>query len=91
MTGIADPELDRLIETGRRELDPEKRYEIWHQFHARLYELQPFLFHETVPRKLAFSKKLRGVKLYKFTPGFRLKDMYYEEGTEGTRPLSPQT
>ena len=30
-----------------------------------LHELQPFLFGENIPRKIAFNKKLRGVKLYK--------------------------
>ena len=30
---------------------------------------------------------LRGVKLYTTSPGYRVRDMYYEEGTPGTRPL----
>lgn len=76
-----------LIDQIRVELDPEKRYELWHQLHARIYELQPFLFGWNVPRKIAFNKNLRGVKLYKFDPGYRLRDMYYEEGTTGTRPM----
>ena len=33
------------------------------------------------------NKNLHGVKLYKFAPGYSLRDMYYAEGTEGTRPL----
>ena len=77
----------RLLKAGMTELDPEKRHEIWHQLHARIYELQPYLFGWTVPKKIAFNKNLRGVKLYKFSPGYRLTDMYYPEGTPGTRPL----
>ncbi|MCB9897218.1 MAG: hypothetical protein H6825_04360 [Planctomycetes bacterium] len=84
--GLQDAICDDLIERGRREMDDAKRAEIWHQLYARIYDLQPYLFGWTVPRKLAFSKKLRGVKLYKYEPGFRVRDMYYAAGTPGTRP-----
>ncbi len=87
MAGLNEADINDLIDRGRRELDPQKRYEIWHQLHSRIYEEQPFLFGWNVPRKIAFSKKLRGVRLYKFSPGYRLRDMYYGEGTPGTRPL----
>ena len=87
MSGFRDDIASELIDRGRKELDPEKRYEIWHQLHRRIYEQQPFLFGWNVPRKIAFNKKIHGVKLYKFSPGYRLRDMYYEEGTPGTRPL----
>jgi peptide/nickel transport system substrate-binding protein len=90
-SGLADDLVDDLIERGRVELDPEKRYRIWKDLHARIFELQPYLFGWNVPRKIAFNKNLRGVKLYKFTPGYRLRDMYYEEGTPGTRPLDSRT
>lgn len=77
-SGLQDEQVDALIDAGRRELDPAKRSEIWHQLHARIYELQPYLFGWNVPRKVAVNKKLRGVKLYNFEPGFSLRDMYYE-------------
>jgi ABC-type transport system substrate-binding protein len=88
-SGYADAVSDSLIEAGRRELDPAKRHAIWKVLHARIYEAQPYLFGWNVPRKIAFSRKLRGVKLYKFSPGYELRDMYYPEGTPGTRPLDP--
>jgi peptide/nickel transport system substrate-binding protein len=84
---FSDQVASDLIDQLRVELDPEKRYPIWHQLHARIYEMQPFLFGWNVPRKIAFNKALRGVKLYKFDPGYRLRDMYYEDGTPGTRPM----
>lgn len=87
MSGFRDEIASDLIERGRRELDPEKRHAIWRQLHRRIYEQQPFLFGWNVPRKIAFHKDLRGVRLYKFSPGYRLRDIYYEEGTPGTRPL----
>jgi peptide/nickel transport system substrate-binding protein len=87
-SGYADAETDALIEAGRKELDPEKRAAIWHRMHERIYELQPYLFGQNPPYKMAFNRNLRGVKLYNFSPGFRLRDMYYPEGTPGTRPSS---
>jgi peptide/nickel transport system substrate-binding protein len=86
-SGMQDDQVDELIALGRRELDDAKRALIWQKLHRRIYELQPYLFGWNVPRKLAFNKKLHGVKLYKFEPGFSLQDLYYEAGTEGTRPL----
>jgi len=85
--GLQDAEVDRLIEAGRRELDDAERHAIWQQLHERIYDLQPYLFGWTVPRKLAFNKKIHGVKIYKYEPGFRLRDMYYAAGTPGTRAL----
>ncbi len=35
------PEADRLIDAGRHELDPTRRYAIWHQLEALLHEEQP--------------------------------------------------
>jgi len=87
--GYADPLSDQLIDKLRMELDADKRQDLWHQLHKRIYELQPYLFGQTPPTKFAFSKKLRGVKLYNFAPGYRMRDMYFEEGTPGTRPLTP--
>jgi peptide/nickel transport system substrate-binding protein len=88
-SGMNDPEIDALIDAGQRELDKDKRMEIWHEVHQRIYDLQPYLLGWNVPRKIAINKKLHGLKLYKFEPGFRMQDLYYEAGTEGTRPLPP--
>ena len=89
--GLRDEKVDELIEAGRKELDEEKRIALWHELQARIYELQPYLFGWNVPRKIGFNKRVHGVKLYKFEPGFRLRDMYLEKGTPGTRPLPPDT
>ncbi|MFT7465389.1 MAG: peptide/nickel transport system substrate-binding protein [Pseudohongiellaceae bacterium] len=86
--GLDDELVNELIEAGQIELDPAKRSAIWKQLHARIYELQPYLFGWNVPRKIAVNKRIHGLKLYKFEPGFRMQDLYFAEGTEGTRPLS---
>ncbi len=85
--GLADAELDRLIDTLRVEPDMDRRIPLWHALHRRIYELQPYLFGQTPPAKFAINRTLRGVKLYTTSPGYRVRDMYYEEGTPGTRPL----
>lgn len=84
-SGLQDDLVDSYIEAGRRELDREARSRIWHDLHARIYELQPYLFGWNVPRKLAINKDLRGVKLYNFEPGFSLRDMYYEYDPENPK------
>ncbi len=86
--GMNDPEVDRFIDEGRRELDYDTRMEIWHRLYERIYELQPYLFGWNVPRKIAISKRVHGLKLYKFEPGFRMRDLYLEAGTPGTRPIA---
>jgi len=87
-SGFHDAECDKLIEQGRRELDPTKRYAIWKELQDKIYEQQPYLFMLNPPIKIAVNKKIHGVKLYHLFPGVRLRDMYYPEGTPGTRPLS---
>jgi len=75
--GMDDEVVDELIERGRRELDPETRYGIWHELHARLYDLKPYLWREMPPRKYAINKDIRGVRLYKITPGYKLREWFY--------------
>ena len=87
-SAIADAQLDAAIEAVRAETDPQKRIPLWHAFHRRLYELQPYLFMNAPPRKIALNKKLHGAKMYLFPPGYKLRDMYHAEGTPGTRPIS---
>lgn len=86
-SGMADEEVDRLIEAIRRELDDDKRHAMFMQLHERIYNMHPYLFGWNTPRKIAFNKNIQGVKLYKFNPGYRLRDMYYVEGTPGTRAI----
>jgi peptide/nickel transport system substrate-binding protein len=86
--GLMDPEVDKLIDTLKVLPAESARIPLWHQLHARIYELQPYLFGQTPPTKYTFNRKLHGVRLYTTSPGYRVRDMYYEEGTPGTRPLN---
>jgi peptide/nickel transport system substrate-binding protein len=41
---LQDPEIDRLIEEGLATSDQAERTEIYHEYQARMQELQPYLF-----------------------------------------------
>ena len=85
-SGIQEPEMDALILAGQREIDFEKRQEIWRSIHRFLYDWQPYLFGFNVPTKFAISKKLRGFQAFAIDPGYSLRRWYYVDPSEpGTR------
>jgi peptide/nickel transport system substrate-binding protein len=59
----SNPEADRLMEAGRRELDRSKRQEIYHQLHAVLAEDQPYLWVAQVSTKWCVNRRVKGVEL----------------------------
>ena len=69
----------------QRELDPERRAEIEHEFHRYIYDLQPYLFMINPPKKFAMNKALRGHQCFMISPGYDPRRWYYPAGTEGTR------
>jgi peptide/nickel transport system substrate-binding protein len=58
----SNPEADRLIEAGRRELDIGKRTEIYHRLHEVLAADQPYGWTVQASSKWALNKRLRGVR-----------------------------
>jgi len=64
----ANPEVDRLYEDQRRELDIEKRYAIFHEIHRILAEDQPFVFALTTPRKMVWRRTIRGIAISSVGP-----------------------
>jgi peptide/nickel transport system substrate-binding protein len=84
--GVIDPKVDALIAKGDRELDAAKRWPIWHELQRYLYEeVQPYFFREAPPRKFALNKAIRGVQLFKISPGYSPRRWFYPAGTPGTR------
>ncbi len=83
--GLADAEVDALIEAGQRELDFGARQQIWHRLQARLMELQPYLFCYAPMRKFAMLRKVRGFQETGIDPNWDVRDFYFEPGTPGTR------
>jgi len=59
----SNPEADRLIEAGRRELDQSKRKEIYQQLHALLSEDQPYTWMIQSSAKWALTKRVRNAEL----------------------------
>jgi peptide/nickel transport system substrate-binding protein len=85
-SGLIDPEVDGLIEAGQKELDHAARQAIWRRLHARLFELQPYLFCFAPDRKFALTRAIRGFQETRIDPNWDLRELYYPLGTPGTRP-----
>ena len=71
----SNPEADRLIEAGHRELDHGKRVVIYRQLHALLAEDQPYTWTVQVSTKWAINRRIHNVKeskgwgLFNWVPG----------------------
>ncbi|MEW6741133.1 MAG: ABC transporter substrate-binding protein [Planctomycetota bacterium] len=78
-TSFANAEADRLIETGRRTLEDEDRWELWRRLHALLHEEQPVLFLDIKPAKAVYHRRYRGVKFYGTRPGYSLREWFIPE------------
>lgn len=83
--GLADPEVDALIEAGQKEIDFAARQAIWHRLQARLMDLQPYLFAFAPLRKFAIVRSVRGFQETVIDPNWDVLEMYYAPGTPGTR------
>lgn len=81
--GLQDAKVDELIEKIQRELDDEVRRKLFHELHARLYELQPYQFGLNVPTKFAMNRKVRNFQAFAIAPGYSVRRWYViEPGTE---------
>jgi len=78
--GVADPEVDRLVEAIQREVDTPKRMELWKQLHRTIYlEVQPYMFFFNVPKKFAINRAIRGVQSFAIDPGYALRRWYFSD------------
>ena len=74
--GYHNPRVDEVLDLSRRELDREKRKAFFQEFHALVYEDQPYLWLWDYTTTWGFSKRVRGVTLAKsgvlnFLPSIR--------------------
>ena len=70
----SNPEIDKLFQDGKYELDPEKRRKIYQDIHRKLYQDQPYTWLYFRNAYFAFSKTLRGYNFsargpYNYGPG----------------------
>ena len=59
----SNPEIDRLIETSRREMDRSKRKEMYWRIHEIVSDEQPYTWTIQVSSKWGMNKRVRGVEL----------------------------
>ncbi|MCY2960765.1 MAG: ABC transporter substrate-binding protein [Planctomycetota bacterium] len=83
--GLADPQVDAIVEAGQEELDFDARQGIWHRLQARLMELQPYLYCYAPLRKFAMLRSVRGFQETAIDPNWDARDLYFAPGTPGTR------
>ncbi|MHB0968624.1 MAG: ABC transporter substrate-binding protein [Thermoanaerobaculia bacterium] len=57
----SNPEVDKLLEAARIEMDQAKRQDLYHQIHARLAEDQPYTWLVQISRKWGFNRRLQNV------------------------------
>jgi peptide/nickel transport system substrate-binding protein len=60
--GYHNPEVDALLEAGRREFDQAKRRDIYHRIHAIIYEEQPYIFLYNTDNLPVLSSRFQGIK-----------------------------
>ncbi len=76
---FSNPDVDRLIEEGRREFDPEKRKLIYRQAHSIIAEEAPYTF-LFVPYALpAVNRRVKGIEPAPAGIGYNLIDWYVPE------------
>jgi peptide/nickel transport system substrate-binding protein len=64
--GYKNEEVDRLIETARRELDYEKRMDMWHRVHELIHEDQPYSFLFTGPARAFLDSRFQNVRQHSY-------------------------
>lgn len=80
----SNPEADRLIEEGIREIDESRRNEIWHKLHRVIYDDQPYTFISNSPWIRFISKRVSNAHPY--TVGLEKWEMYIPSVALPTMP-----
>ena len=57
----SNPRVDKLLEAGRLELNPDKRMKIYHEFSAILLEDSPIVYLSAGYGLSAIHKRVRGI------------------------------
>ena len=78
----SNPEVDRLLEEGRRIFEREKRRQIYHQVHEILYEEQPYLFLYVADALPAVHERFRGIEPAPLGIGYNFIDWYVSQAQQ---------
>jgi peptide/nickel transport system substrate-binding protein len=77
--GFRNPDVDQIIETAKKELRNQARWNKWNEMHQILADEQPYMFLFCKPALSVYHKKFRGVKFYKLRPGYDLTEWWIPE------------
>ncbi|MCX8038025.1 MAG: ABC transporter substrate-binding protein [Candidatus Sumerlaeia bacterium] len=72
----SNPRVDELIERGREEFDPLKRWAMYREVYRIICEDQPFTFLYTFNELYFYARRFRGVKFYRTFPGYDFTEWY---------------
>ena len=84
----ANPEVDRLLEQGRRTFNKAERTQIYHQIHRHLYEDQPYTFLYVADALPIVSARFRNVLATPIGIGYNLIDWYVPRREQRYHQLS---
>lgn len=83
-----EPELDRLIDAARGELDEDKRMAVWHQVHANLWESQAYTYLMRTKKLVFVDRRIKNVQVVRagINQGglWRMPMEWYVPGAEQT-------
>jgi len=85
--GYANPEVDRLLEEGRRQFDRQQRRRIYQQVHRRLAEDQPYTFLFVSDALPIVSSRFRNVVATPIGIGHNFIDWYVPREEQRYRAL----
>jgi len=80
--GYRNPEVDKLIETLRVTLDPEKQKELYHQIHRKIYDDQPYTFLFSDRQTGGHHARLENIQFYKIRPCVDNREWYSNKPRE---------
>ncbi len=72
----ANPEVDRLIEAGREEVDRKKAAAIWHELQEIVYREQPYTFLYWIDRIIAVNNRFQNVTPIPLSALYNLERWY---------------
>ena len=75
----SNPAVDRLIETGRQEMDQEKAAEIWKEFQNLVYEDQPYTFLFWKDKAVGVRKGFKNVTPIALSSVYDIEKWYLEQ------------
>jgi peptide/nickel transport system substrate-binding protein len=74
----ANPEVDRLIESGRQEMDQKKAAETWKKFQELVYYDQPYTFLFWLDKAVGVNKKFKNVTPLSLSSIYNIENWYQE-------------